>query len=337
VGLFSFFSKWSNDLAIDLGTANTLIYVKGDGIVINEPSVIAINKKTGEVLAVGNEAKQMLGRNSGSLEVVRPLKDGKISDAKKTEDMLRYFIRLAHRKRMLIQPRIIISVPTGITDAERQIVESAGRTAGAREVYLVEEPLAAAVGAGLPISEAGGNMIVDIGGGTTEVGLISLSETVASYSGVVGGDKMNEAIMQYIKTNKNLQIGENRAEQIKIELGTAIKTEEIREAEIKGYDTVERLPKTITINSDEIMIALQKTVNEIIDSIIKVLDEAPPELAGDIAERGIVLTGGGSLLRGLDKVIREKTRVPVSTADNPLFSVVEGAGLMLEEIHKYKI
>lgn len=330
------FSRWASDLAIDLGTANTVVYVKGRGIVINEPSVIAINKKTGAVLAVGNEAKKMLGRNPISLEIVRPLKDGKISNAKKTEEMLKHFIRLAHSKRMLIQPRIIISVPTGITDAERQIVESAGRTAGAREVYLVEEPLAAAVGAGLPINEAGGSMIVDIGGGTTEVGLISLSETVASYSGIVGGDKMNEAIMQYIKSNKNLQIGENRAEQIKIELGTAVKTEEIKEAEIKGYDTVTRLPTSITINSDEILDALTKTVNEIIESIIKVLDEAPPELAGDIAERGIVITGGGSLLKGLDKVIRERTGVPVSTADNPLLSVVKGAGIMLEDINKYK-
>ncbi len=330
------FSRWASDLAIDLGTANTVVYVKGRGIVINEPSVIAINKKTGAVLAVGVEAKQMLGRNPISIETVRPLKDGKISNAKKTEEMLKHFIRLAHSKRMLIQPRIIISVPTGITDAERQIVESAGRTAGAREVYLVEEPLAAAVGAGLPINEAGGSMIVDIGGGTTEVGLISLSETVASYSGIVGGDKMNEAIMQYIKSNKNLQIGENRAEQIKIELGTAVKTEEIKEAQIKGYDTVTRLPTTITINSDEILDALKKTVNEIIESIIKVLDEAPPELAGDIAERGIVITGGGSLLNGLDKVIRERTGVPVSTADDPLLSVVRGAGIMLEDINKYK-
>ena len=330
------FSRWASDLAIDLGTANTVVYVKGRGIVINEPSVIAINKKTGAVLAVGVEAKQMLGRNPISIETVRPLKDGKISNAKKTEEMLKHFIRLAHSKRMLIQPRIIISVPTGITDAERQIVESAGRTAGAREVYLVEEPLAAAVGAGLPIDEAGGSMIVDIGGGTTEVGLISLSETVASYSGIVGGDKMNEAIMQYIKSNKNLQIGENRAEQIKIELGTAVKTEEIKEAQIKGYDTVTRLPTTITINSDEILDALKKTVNEIIESIIKVLDEAPPELAGDIAERGIVITGGGSLLNGLDKVIRERTGVPVSTADDPLLSVVRGAGIMLEDINKYK-
>ncbi len=330
------FSRWASDLAIDLGTANTVVYVKGRGIVINEPSVIAINKKTGAVLAVGIEAKRMLGRNPVSLEIVRPLKDGKISNAKKTEEMLKHFIRLAHSKRMLIQPRIIISVPTGITDAERQIVESAGRTAGAREVYLVEEPLAAAVGAGLPINEAGGSMIVDIGGGTTEVGLISLSETVASYSGIVGGDKMNEAIMQYIKSNKNLQIGENRAEQIKIELGTAVKTEKIKEAQIKGYDTVTRLPTTITINSDEILDALKKTVNEIIESIIKVLDEAPPELAGDIAERGIVITGGGSLLHGLDKVIREKTGVPVSTADDPLLSVVRGAGIMLEDISKYK-
>lgn len=330
-----FFSRWSSDLAIDLGTANTVIYVKGKGIVINEPSVIAINKKTGVVLAVGNEAKKMLGRNPISIETVRPLKDGKISNAKKTEEMLKHFIKLAHSKRMLIQPRIIISVPTGITDAERQIVESAGRTAGAREVYLVEEPLAAAVGAGLPIHEAGGSMIVDIGGGTTEVGLISLSEIVTSYSGIVGGDKMNEAIMRYIKSNRNLQIGENRAEQIKIELGTAVETEEIKEAQIKGFDTVSRLPKIITINSDEILDALKKTVNEIIDAIIKVLDEAPPELAGDIAERGIVITGGGSLLRGLDKVIRERTGVPVSIADNPLLSVVRGGGIMLENIDKY--
>ncbi len=330
------FPKLSTDLAIDLGTANVVIYVKGRGIVLNEPSVIAIKKKTGEVVAVGNEAKKMLGRNPNSIETVRPLKDGKISNAKKTEEMLRHFIKLAHSKRMLIQPRIIISIATDITDAERQIVERAGKTAGAREVHLVEEPLAAAIGAGLPIDEAGGSMIVDIGGGTTEVGLISLSETVASYSGVVGGDKMNEAIMHYIKTKKNLQIGENRAEQIKIELGTAVKTEEVREAQIKGFDTVSRLPKTITINSDEILDALKKTVNEIIDSIIKVLDDAPPELAGDIAERGIMITGGGSLLKGIDKVIRDRTGVPVSTADDPLLSVVRGAGMILEEIDRYK-
>jgi len=332
----SFFSRFSTDLAIDLGTANILVLVKGQGVVINEPSVVSINKKTNTVLAVGNEAKKMLGRNPQSIETVRPLKDGKISNAKKTEEMLKHFIKLAHSKRMLIQPRLIISVPTGITDAERQIVERAGRTAGAREVYLVEEPLAAAVGAGLPINEPGGSMIVDIGGGTTEVGLISLGETVASYSGIVGGDKMNEAIMKYIKSKKNLRIGEIRAEQIKIELGTAIKTDEIKEAQIKGFDTISRLPKTITINSDEILEALQKTINEIIDSIIKVLDEAPPELAGDIAERGIVMTGGGSLLKGLDKVVRERRGVPVSTADKPLLSVVRGAGKMLEEIDKYQ-
>jgi len=331
----NFFAKWSTDLAIDLGTANTVIFVRGKGIVINEPSVISVHKPTGKVLAVGTESKKMLGRVPANIEAIRPLKDGKISDAKKTEEMLKRFIHKAHNKKMLIRPRVLITVPSGITDAEREIVKGAGRKAGAREVYLAEEPLAAAIGAGLPISEAGGNMVVDIGGGTTEVGLISLSEIVESYSANVGGDKMNEAIILYIKNKKGLIIGENRAERIKIKLGTAVKTDIITTAEIRGQHNVHQIPKTVTITSDEIMEALKGPVNEIVDAILKVLEQAPPELAGDIGERGIILTGGGSLLKGLDKVIRDKTGVPVSVADKPLLSVVLGAGIMLEDINKY--
>lgn len=321
---------FSTDLAIDLGTANIVVYVRGKGIIINEPSVIAIRRDSSKLLAVGSHAKKMLGRAPRNIQAIRPLKEGKISDVKMAEEMLKYFIQKAHNRRMLIHPRVIISVPSQITQAEREIVKRAGRSAGARIAELIDEPMAAAIGAGLPIDEPGGNVIVDIGGGTTEVGLISLNEIVYSVSYNVGGDKMNESIIDYIRKNKNLQIGENRAEQIKIELGTAVKTDVIKETQIRGQDTIKHIPQTVTINSDEIMEALRGTVQEIVNAIMKVLDQAPAELAGDIGERGIVMTGGGSLLKGLDKVIRSKTGVPVSVADNPLLGVVMGAGKYLE-------
>ncbi|MBN2693265.1 rod shape-determining protein [bacterium] len=327
---------FSSDLAIDLGTANTVVYVKGKGIVINEPSVIAVETGSTRLKAVGSDAKKMLGRVPHNIQAIRPLKDGKISDVDMAEEMLKYFIRKAHNRSMLIHPRVIISVPSQITKADRDIVKRAGRTAGARDVQLVDEPLAAAIGAGLPINDAGGNLIVDIGGGTTEVGLISLSNIVYSFSASVGGDKMNESIVDYIRKTKNIEIGENSAEQIKIELGTAVKTDIIKETQIRGQHIIRHIPQTVTINSDEIKEALEGTVQEIVNAIMKVLDKTPPALAGDIMERGIVITGGGALLNGLDKVIRNKTEVPVSVADNPLLSVVMGAGKMLDDIHFFK-
>lgn len=335
-GLSSLFGMFSTDLAIDLGTANTVVYVKGKGIVINEPSVIAVEKGNSKPIAVGSGAKKMLGKAPYNISAIRPLKDGKISDVDMTEEMLKYFIRKAHNRNMLIHPRVIISVPSQITKADREIVKRAGRMAGAREVQLVEEPLAAAIGAGLPINEPGGNLIVDIGGGTTEVGLISLSNIVYSLSHSVGGDKMNDSIIEYIRKTKNIEIGENSAEQIKIELGTAVKTDIVKETQIRGQHTIRHIPQTVTITSDEIMEALEGTIQEIINTILKVLDKTPPALAGDIMERGIVITGGGALLHGIDKVIREKTEVPVAVADTPLLSVVLGAGKMLDDYPLYR-
>lgn len=326
---------FSNDLAIDLGTANTLIYVKGRGIVTSEPSVVAVRRDYGrkkKVLAVGKEAKEMLGRTPGDIEAIRPMKDGVIADFEVTEAMLRYFIRKAHNRRTLIRPRIIICVPFGITEVEKRAVRESAESAGAREVHLIEEPMAAAIGAGLPITEPAGNMIVDIGGGTTEVAVISLAGIVYSKSARVAGDKMDEAIVQHIKRNYNLLIGERTGELIKIKLGNAYPVEESQTMEIKGRDLVTGIPRTLQINSDEVREAISEPVRQIIEAIKVTLERTPPELAGDIVDKGICMAGGGALLRGLDQLIKEETGLPVMIADDPLSCVVLGSGKALDEL-----
>lgn len=335
----SLFGLFSNDLAVDLGTANTLVYLKGKGIVVREPSVVAVQKMpTGQqkVLKVGMEAKQMLGRTPGSITAIRPMKDGVIADFDITEEMLRYFIHKVHNRKTLVRPRIVICVPSGITQVEKRAVKESAESAGAREVYLIEEPMAAAIGAGLPITEASGNMIVDIGGGTTEVAVISLAGIVYSQSTRMGGDKMDEAIVQYIKRKYNLQIGERMAEGIKIEIGEAYPGPEVLTMEVKGRDLVSGIPKTIEINSDEIREALKEAVNAIVDTVRQCLERTPPELAADIVDKGIFLAGGGAGLRNLDLLLREITKVPVLIAENPLDCVVLGSGKVLDELHLLK-
>lgn len=325
----------SRDLAIDLGTANTLIYMRGAGIVSNEPSVVAVQQDARggkKVLAVGKEAKEMLGRTPGNIVAIRPMKDGVIADFEITAAMLRYFIQTTHNRRALVRPRIVIGIPSGITEVERRAVREAAENARAREVYLIEQPMAAAIGAGLPITEPSGNMIVDIGGGTSDVAVISLAGIVYSRSVRVGGDKMDEAIIQHIKRKYNLLIGERTAELIKMGIGTAYPTEEILTMDIKGRDLVAGVPRTLTISSDEIRDALSEPVNAIVDAVKVTLERTPPELAGDIADRGIVLAGGGALLRNLDVLLREETGLPVFLAEDPLSSVVIGAGKALEEL-----
>src|SRR5512134_451500 len=326
---------FSNDLAIDLGTANTLIYKKDEGIVCNEPSVVAVQKDARggrRVLAVGAEAKKMLGRTPGSIVAIRPLKDGVIADFEITEAMLRYFIQKVHNRRTLVRPRIIVGVPFGITEVEKRAVRESAESAGAREVYLIEEPMAAAIGSGLPITEPTGNMIVDIGGGTTEVAVISLSGIVFSRSVRVGGDKMDEAIAQFIKRKYNLLVGERTAELIKITIGSAYPGDEVQTMEIKGRDLVAGVPKTVVITDEEIRDSLLEPINQIVEAVRLSLERTPPELASDIVDRGIVLAGGGSLLRNLDVLIREETGLPVMMADDPLTAVVMGAGKALDEI-----
>src|SRR6266571_3719542 len=326
----------SDDLAIDLGTANTLIYVKGQGIVCNESSVVAVQKdpRGGKrVLAVGLEAKRMLGRTPGNIVAVRPLKDGVIADFETTEAMLRYFIHKVHNRRTLVRPRIVICVPNGITEVEKRAVKESAESAGAREVYLIEEPMAAAIGAGLPITEASGNMIVDIGGGTTEVAVISLAGIVYTKSVRVGGDKMDEAIVQFIKRKYNLLIGDRMAEIIKIEIGEAFQGGENRSMEVKGRDLVSGIPKTQEINSDEIREALTEPVNAIVEAVRICLERTPPELSADIVDKGIVLAGGGALLRNLDILLREETGLPVVIAEDPLSCVVLGSGKVLDELN----
>lgn len=330
---------FSNDLAIDLGTANTLVYVKGKGIVSNEPSVVAIQKDERggkKILAVGNEAKKMLGRTPGNIVAVRPMKDGVISDFDVTGAMLRYFITRAHNRKSLIRPRMIICVPSGITQVEKRAVKESAAQAGAREIYLIEEPMAAAIGAGLPVSEAWGNMIVDIGGGTVEVAVISLSGIVYSQSLRVAGDKMDEAIVNYIKRKHNLLIGERTAEMIKITIGTAYPEDAIKTADVKGRDLMLGVPKTMEISSEEIMVALQEPVKAIIEVVKVALERIPPELAADIVDKGIVLVGGGALLRNLDMLIREETGLPVVVPDDPLTCVVLGSGNALDELDLLK-
>ncbi|HWP84507.1 MAG TPA: rod shape-determining protein [Terriglobia bacterium] len=325
----SFFSFFSRDLAIDLGTANTLVYAKGNGIVVNEPSIVAINKLTNEVEAVGKEAKEMLGRTPGNIVAIKPMRDGVIADFKVTEKMLTYFIHKAHNRKMLVHPRIVIGVPSEITPVEKRAVQDSAYRAKASEVHLVEQAMAAAIGAGLPITEPSGNMIVDIGGGTTDIAVISLSGIVYSRSVRVAGNELDDAIMHYLKRKFNLLIGERTAEQIKIEIGSAYPLEKPLKMEIKGRDLIEGVPKTITVEDSEIREALAEGVDTIVNAIRVALERTPPELSADISDRGIVLTGGGALLKNLDKRIREETGLPVSIADDPLASVVLGTGKML--------
>jgi rod shape-determining protein MreB and related proteins len=324
---------FSNDIGIDLGTANTLVYVKDRGIVLREPSVVAIQQGSNRVLAVGEEAKRMLGRTPGNIVAIRPMKAGVIADFEVTEAMLRYFIRKAHNRKWVVRPRIIISVPSGITEVEKRAVKDSATHAGAREVYLIEEPMAAAIGVGLPVQEPAGNMIVDMGGGTTEVAIISLAGIVLSRSVRVGGDEMDEAIVQYLKRVYNLMIGERTAEEIKITIGSAYPLGEEMSMEVKGRDLVAGLPKTLTITSEEIREALQEPVSAIIEAIRITLERCPPELSSDLVDRGIVLAGGTSQLRGLDKLIAEQTGLPVHVAEDPLSAVAEGTGVVLHELN----
>jgi rod shape-determining protein MreB len=330
------FGMFSNDLAIDLGTANTLIYVKGKGIVLSEPSVVAIKKGTNQVLKVGREAKEMLGRTPGSIVAIRPLKDGVIADFDVTEQMIRAFILKSHNRKALVRPRVIIGVPSGITQVEKRAIRDSADQAGAREVYLIEEPMAAAIGAGLPVQEPTGSMIVDIGGGTTEVAVISLSGIVYSQSVRIAGDEMDEAITQYLKRKYNLLVGERTSENVKIQIGSAYPFEEPRKMDIKGRDLVDGIPKTLTINDSDIREALHDPVYAIVDAVKTALERTPPELAADIADKGIVLAGGGALLHGLDTLISQETHLKVRVADDPLSCVVLGTGKVIDELDLLK-
>jgi len=321
----------SNDLAIDLGTANTLVYAKNKGIVVSEPSIVAVNKVTGKVEAVGRDAKEMLGRTPGNIVAIRPMKDGVIADFEITEKMLSHFIRKAHNRNTFVRPRIIIGIPSEVTQVEKRAVKDSALKAKASEVYLVDQAMAAAIGAGLPITEPSGNMVVDIGGGTTDIAVISLAGIVYSKSVRVAGNEMDEAIIQYIKKKYNLLIGERTAEQIKLELGSAFPLDEPITMEIKGRDLIEGIPKTLTITDAEIREALAEPISIIVNAIRVALERTPPELSADIVDRGIVLTGGGSLLKNLDKLLREETSLPVSVAEDPLSSVVLGTGKMLSD------
>ena len=327
---------FSNDVAIDLGTANTLVYLKGKGIVLNEPSVVAVDRTTGKVIAVGKEAKSMLGRTPAEIVAVRPLKDGVIADFEKTEDLLREFIQKALRRRTWVRPRIIICVPSGITEVEKRAVQDSAQHAGAREVLLVPEPIAAAIGVGLPVGKPSGNMIIDIGGGTTEIAVMALNSIVNQQSIRVGGDEMDEAIVQYVKKAYNLLIGEQTAEQIKIKIGSAFRLEQEEEMEIKGRDLVAGIPKTMKISSVEVREALSEPLQQIVDALMQSLEKTPPELASDIVDRGIVMTGGGSLLRGIDMLLREATNLPITVAEDPLSCVVLGTGKILDDPTQYE-
>jgi rod shape-determining protein MreB len=323
---------FSNDLAIDLGTANTLVYAKGRGIISSEPSVVAVDTEKHRVRAVGKEAKSMLGRTPGSIQAVRPLRDGVIADFEIAEAMLRYFIQKAHNRSTLLRPRIVISVPSGITEVEKRAVRESALSASAREVYLIEEPMAAAIGAGLPITEPSGNMIIDIGGGTTEVAIISLAGIVYANSVRVGGDKMDDAILNYVKRKYNLLIGERTAERIKIEIGSAYPSDEQKSLVVKGRDLVAGVPKTLEIHTEDVREALQEPVNAIVEATKIALERTPPELAADIADKGIVLSGGGALLANLDILLREETGLPIMLAEDPFTAVVMGCGRCLDEV-----
>ncbi|MEX2289616.1 MAG: rod shape-determining protein [Mycobacteriales bacterium] len=324
------------DMAIDLGTANTLVYVRGRGIVLNEPSVVAVDSKTGGIVAVGIEAKRMIGRTPGNITAIRPLRDGVIADFDTTERMLRYFIQKVHRRRHFAKPRVIVCVPSGITGVEQRAVKDAGYQAGARKVYIIEEPMAAAIGAGLPVHEPTGNMVVDIGGGTTEVAVISLGGIVTAISIRTGGDELDHAIIAYVKKEYSLLLGERTAEEIKMSIGSAFPRPDEPVAEIRGRDLVSGLPKTITVSAQEIRKAIEEPVNAILDAVKTTLDSCPPELSGDVMDRGIVLTGGGALLTGLDERLRHETGMPVHVADKPLDSVAVGTGKCVEEFEALK-
>jgi rod shape-determining protein MreB len=331
MGMFSYLTGFGGrDMAVDLGTANTLVYVRGRGIVLSEPSVVAIDSATGEVHAVGLEAKRMLGRTPGTISAIRPLKDGVIADFDVTEQMLRHFIQKVHQHRFA-HPRVVVCVPSGVTGVEKRAVEEATLSAGARQAYLIEEPMAAAIGAGLPVAEPTGNMIVDIGGGTTEVAVISLGGIVVSQSLRVGGDEMDEAIINHIKREYKLLIGQQTAEEIKLEVGSAFPLKEEVQAEVRGRDMLTGLPKTVILSSEEVRHALEDPVTQIIDAIKSTLDKTPPELAADIMDRGIVLAGGGALLQGLDQRLRQETHMPTHLAESPLTCVAVGSGRSLEE------
>jgi len=330
-----FTGLFSKDLAIDLGTANTLVYLKGKGIVLREPSVVAVKKDgrgINKVLAVGNEAKKMLGKTPINITAIRPMRDGVIADFEITEAMLRYFIQRVHNRRTLVRPRVIVSVPSGITQVEKRAVRESAESAGAREVYLIEEPMAAAIGAGLPITDPAANIVVDIGGGTTEVAVISLAGIVYSKSVRVAGDKMDEAIVQHIKRRYNLLIGEYTAETIKMQIGNVMPDPPYEEMEIKGRDFVTGIPKTVTIDANEIRLAITEQVAAIVEAVKIALEQTPPELAADIVDRGIVLTGGGALLKNLNKLLEKETGLPIIVADDPLSSVVLGSGKALDNI-----
>jgi rod shape-determining protein MreB and related proteins len=330
MGLFSYFNGFGGrDMAVDLGTANTLVYVRGRGIVLSEPSVVAIDQRTGDVHAVGVEAKRMLGRTPGTISAIRPLKDGVIADFDVTEQMLRHFIQKVHQHRFA-HPRVVVCVPSGVTGVEKRAVEEATLSAGAREAHLIEEPMAAAIGAGLPVSEPTGNMIVDVGGGTSEVAVISLGGIVVSQSLRVGGDEMDEGIVSHIKKEYKLLIGQQTAEEIKLEVGSAFQLKEEVQAEVRGRDMLTGLPKTVVLSSDEVRHALEEPVAQIIDAIRSTLDKTPPELAADIMDRGIVLAGGGALLTGLDERLRHETQMPTQLAESPLTCVAVGSGRSLE-------
>jgi len=332
-----FFSFFSSDIAIDLGTANTVVYVPNKGIVLNEPSVVAVKANTNLVLAAGKKAKEMLGKTPESIVACRPMREGVIANFELTESMLRYFIRTVHdNRRTLIRPRMIIGVPSGITQVERRAVEDSAKQAGAREVYTIMEPMAAAIGAGLPVHDPSGSMIVDIGGGTTEVAIISLKDVVFCRSVRVGGDEMDRAIVQYVKRKYNLLIGERTAEVIKIEIGTVLHDSKMESVEVKGRDLVTGVPKTITLTSVEVTESLLETISAIIDVVKVALENTPPELSSDLVDNGIVMAGGGSLLRGLDMLISKETGLPVRIANDPLFCVVNGAGKVLEELDFFK-
>ena len=332
MSLRNFFSLFSNDLAIDLGTANTVVFARGRGIVVNEPSIVAINKVSNKLEAVGHEAKEMLGRTPGNIVAIRPMKDGVIADFDVTEEMLKYFIRKSHNRRRWLSPRIVISIPSEITQVEKRAVRESALRANASEVYLVEQAMAAAIGAGLPITEPSGSMVIDIGGGTTDIAVISLSGIVYSRSVRVAGNEMDEAIIQYVKRKHNLLIGERTAEKIKMEIGSAAALDEPKSIEVKGRNLIEGVPKTVTITDAEVREALSDSITTIISATRVALERTPPELSADIVDKGIVLTGGGALLQKLDQRISEETGLPVFLAEDPLFSVVLGVGRMLDDV-----
>jgi len=329
-------SLFSNDLGIDLGTANTLVYVKGQGIVLSEPSVVAVHASTGKVLAVGQEAKRMMGRTPGEIIAIRPMKDGVIADFETVEKMIRYFINKVHNRTTLVKPRIVICVPSGITEVEKRAVRESAEQAGAREIYLIEEALAAAIGANIPIHEPAGNMVIDIGGGTTEIAVLSLGGMVISDSIRIGGDEFDEAIMKYMRIQYNLIIGERSAEEVKLAIGNAFNEKKNDTYELKGRDAMSGLPRTLIVDSNEVRKALKEPLDAVLEGAIHVLERTPPELSADITERGIVLTGGGSLLKGLDKFLSKETGVPVILAENPLNCVAIGTGKYLEELKNIK-